>query len=552
MKPMRLTLFAALAVLIGAGCDKSATPASRPTVPYSLTSQTVARFHWRGKRNLAANTNAAALMRLWDEPESAVVETQVLDKLSTAPRRLLPHVATTNFTAAAPLLRSLLDDCVQQESYLEVRAATNQPGELAFAVHLPVDRAIVWQTNLAAVLESLTGLHPEPAEKGWSLKKHETPNHIELTRVGEWVVVGVGQGQNALFGDFVARILRNHTPLIQASADFWLDAELDLRRVTEAFKLDWHLPDGLPIFSMQTVGDGQFVRTRGKLDFPAPLKLDLEPWQIPLSLVHPPISSFTAIRGFKPWLASLKAWNDLQIGGPPNQFFGWALNGAPQMTFFAVPFQDASNRVAQASDLVMEKYGHWFATNDSLSFERAQDSNGLVWKGVPFLTPYLQSIKSTKTNEGEYAFVGLFPPRPPTRFPLPPEMLQEIAGRTNLVYYDWELTGPRIESLLYVGQFFRMVSHKAQLPSTASLAWLNVATTNLGNCVTEIVQTGPEQLSFVRTSSCGFSAIELHLVADWLESPQFPQGFYTLLAPPPTKMKPRPKIANPAERRENP
>ena len=534
MNSLKLTLFTVLAALLGFGCEPASSKPPEKTVPYSLASQTIAHLHWLGKKQLAATTNAAAFMRIWDEPESAAVEKEALDKLSTAPWRLFPHVATTN-SAAAPLLRALLDDCVQMESYLEITAATNQTGEIAFAIQLPPERAALWQTNLATVLESLTGLHAEPTDKGWTLIKHELPNRLELTRVGGWVVVGIGQDNNALFGDFVARILRSQTPVTSGAPGFWVDAEMDLARIFEAFKLAWKLPANFPKIALQTIGDGQNLQTRGILNFSQSLGMTLEPWRIPLSLIHPPISSLTAIRGIQPWLSSLKAWNDLKIGIPPDQFFAWAILGAPQMTFLAVPLQAASNRVAHISDNVMEKYSSQFATNDSVSFEKAPDLNGLVWKGIPFLTPFLKSVK---TDEGEFAFAGLFPNRPSSPIPVPPGMLQEIVNRTNLVYYDWELTGNRIESLLYVGQFFRFVSHKAQLPAAAGVSWMSGVATNFGNCVTEIMATGPERLSFVRSSSCGLSALEINVLADWFESPQFPCGFYTLIVPPPARGKP--------------
>ena len=541
MKPMRLTLFAAVAVLTGAGCDKSAAPASRPTVPYSLTSQTVAHFHWRGKSRLAAATNAAGLMRIWNQAESAALETQVLDKLSTAPWRLLPRVATTNFTAAAPLLRSLLDDCVQQESYLEVRAATNQPGELAFAIHLPAGRAAVWETNLAVVLESLTGLGTIPYQlsapnsqlvHGWSLKKHETPNHLELARVGEWVVVGVGQDQNALFGDFVARILRDHTPLLNASADFWLDAEVDLRRVTEAFKLDWHLPEGLPKISVQAVGDGQNVQTHGTLDFPRPLELVLEPWNLPTNLVRGHLGSFTAVRGFAPWLGAQKTWTDLQLGPAPDQFFLWAGQGVPMQTFFAAPVPAATNRLGQITDTLMQETEPWLEAHRSGHLERPAEFEGVSWVGMPFLSPYLRSA-------GDFIYGGFFP-NDFGRMSLPPDMIFALS-RTNTVYYDWEITSPRIEAWFYLGQTLRLVLHKAQLPAdSVSAAWLVAQTNTLGNCVTTVFQTGPEQLSLVRRSSLGFTAFELHLLADWLESPQFPLGLNTLLQPETLRDRKRP------------
>ena len=56
------------------------------------------------------------------------------------------------------------------------------------------------------------------------------------------------------------------------------------------------------------------------------------------------------------------------------------------------------------------------------------------------------------------------------------------------------------------------------------MAWLKAVAPKLGNCATAVTQTGPDQLSFVRRSTVGFTAVELHALADWLESPQFPRG----------------------------
>ena len=519
MKPLPLFCFAALAALIGAGCDKPDSSASRPTVAYSLTSQTVAHFHWRGKKQLATNTNAAALMRIWNQPESAAVEAQALDKLSTAPWRLLPHVATTNFTVAAPLLRRLLDDCVQSESYLEVRAATNQPGEFAFAIQLPADRAALWNTNLSAVFESLTGLRVEPTEKGWVLKKHETPNRIELTRVGGWVVFGLGQDQNALFGDFVARILRDHTPIARASVDFWVDGSVDLPRLVEAFKLDWRLPGDLSKIAFNYVGDGQNLQTRGTLNFSQPFAQPLEPWNVPTNLIRGGIGSFTALRGLAPWLDAQKIWHDLDLGPAPNQLFVWAGYGIPMQTLFAFPAAAATNRLAQITNSLIQKASPWLVANRAGQLEASADFQGLSWTGLPFLVPYLRPFE-------DYVYGGFFT-APVGKFGLPPEMLREL-NRTNTVYYDWELTGPRIESWLLIGQSLRVTLHKSQLPPSPALDWLQANKETLRNCVTVATRSGADQITLSRTSSgVGFTAFELHLLADWLVSEDFPAGLNT-------------------------
>src|SRR4030095_11096887 len=96
-------------------------------------------------------------------PESANLEAQTLDKLSTAPWRLLgkaPANHETALTNAGPalkhfLLRPLLADLVSEESYWESSSTTNRPPEIVLAIKLPDQRANLWRTNLAVVMESL-------------------------------------------------------------------------------------------------------------------------------------------------------------------------------------------------------------------------------------------------------------------------------------------------------------------------------------------------------------------------------------------------------------
>lgn len=64
------------------------------------------------------------------------------------------------------------------------------------------------------------------------------------------------------------------------------------------------------------------------------------------------------------------------------------------------------------------------------------------------------------------------------------------------------------------------------------MAWLTNAAPRLGDCVTVVTRTGPAQLTLARKSTVGFTALELHLLADWLESPLFPHGLNTFEGPP--------------------
>src|SRR5207237_2145698 len=179
--------FALLCLLLAAGCKKSSdqsTPApSSPSLPDTHPSS-LSRLHWLGKKRLVTETNAAAFMQIWNLPESARLEAQTLDKLSTAPWRLLKGMtngaSSTNAqtpVGASTLLRPLLEDLVQEESFLEIHGVTNHPAELALAIKLNEIRAELWRTNLAAVLESLTGAKSVPVKDRHGFQLPLTINH---------------------------------------------------------------------------------------------------------------------------------------------------------------------------------------------------------------------------------------------------------------------------------------------------------------------------------------------------------------------------------------
>ena len=605
---IRRILFAAVFLLAGSRAAESAD------VPPTSAAQTVARIHWLGMKHLSGDTNAARLMAIWNLPESRRLERQTLDKLSLAPWPWLHRNVDTN---AAALLRPLLDDLVENESCLEIRQTTNQPGELVLAIRLDDQRAALWRTNLARVLESLTGIHPVPAPEpgyGWSLKKHHEPNFLELTRVDGWTIIGAAQDHNGLLDDLLTRIRQRQPPLPVGPTNDWLAADLDPLSLADIFSLsaaggkvpspagagdlsrfgngernstegegplgpseeartsqrarravegsgDENKSEGrgevgslnIPTLNLSQLasdfstfnsqhstlnhlhltvtGESSNVVTRGTLEFSRPLDLTLPPWNIPTNLIDEQLASFTLIRGFKPWLESSPAWHDLKIGPPPDQICIWAVLGFPMQSYFVAPLPDASNEVDRLAGWVLQKEPAWFGTNELAVFARSKQSNGLEWKGPPYMTPFLQSI--TVSNQDFVYGGGLVSP---TASPMSPNALQATLNRPDLVYHDSEATGLRIDQWLYMGQFVRFVLHQAQLPPhSAGMLWLKAISPRLGDSVTDITQTGPNQLSFTRQSSIGFTGFELNLLVDWLESPQFPSGLYSLLTPSPTQ-----------------
>lgn len=530
-----------LVCLLCFGCKKS-PPASNAPTPSNAPAQSAAiaqqppsttgviRLHWLGKKRIAADTNAADLLRVWSLPQSLALREQTLNKLSAAPWRFLRN--ETNH-ASTNLLRPLFQDLVDEESFVGIdQDGPDAPVQMVLAIRLTDSRDHLWQTNLAAALMSLTGMpleHPSPER--WVLKKHHNPDLIEMVRSGEWTLLGAAQDHNALLDETLSRVKSGQTPFALQTTNSWLEASVDLPRAA-AICGARNVPFEMPYAALAVFGEDQNVRQHGEFMFRQPVSMDREPWKIPTNLVSAPLNTFTAVRGIQPWLAALPAWTNLQIGPPPGQFYLWSISGFPMETYFAAPLADASNCVSRVADKVLQTEGTWFATNGVTAFRRAQSFNGLEWRGAPFMAPFLQS---TSDVSGQFVFGGFLFSSSSTNPPMPPELLSGLMMITNLVLYDREIPDIRLQQWLYMGQFLRLVSNKQQMPpDSTGLLWLRALKGKIpSDCVTEVTQVAPDRLALERRSSIGFTGFELQLLADWLESPNFPFGLHTFSAPPP-------------------
>src|SRR6185312_8370426 len=112
--------------------------------------------------------------------------------------------------------------------------------------------------------------------------------------------------------------------------------------------------------------------------------------------------------------------------------------------------------------------------------------------------------------DSNYVFGGLFPLTNPGRKPAPPELIAQVTSRTNLLYYDWEITGERLDQWRQISQLIAII--KNQFSGNTNLVserWLKGMEPKLGNCVTEITLANPRELSLVRRSAIGVSSFEL-------------------------------------------
>jgi len=450
-------------------------------------------------------------------------------------------------------LRPLLDDVVQDECAFELRHPLDQPAQLIFAIRLPAPRAGLWETNLADVFQSLTGVRPVAGgNHSWTLQQDRNPNLIELVRDGQWTLLCAGPKEIPLLHEIIDRIRRDPAPFGVMPANRWLEAEADLNRLAGILSLNPDRTANLPKVSLSIAGDGAHVLEHGELAFPQPLQLELEPWTIPGNLNGESLNGFTAVRGFKPWLASLKPWTGLDLGPPPNQLCLWSPQSSPLQTYFCAPESKGgaddrdglprvqadpqvgpANQVSRLTDLLLRAANPWLAAHGSGTFRQLPGSDGAVWVGLPLISPYIKSVPAGPNQ----LIIGAMLSNPGTQTNSPSalyyhpdaaELLHVLETETNLVCFDWELTGPRIESSLDIGQALRLGLGLRQLPlDSATLNWLYAIRYRLGNATTRVALTGPSRLTFDRESALGLTGPELNLLADWLESPRFPRGLYS-------------------------
>lgn len=541
----------ALAALVG-GCKKSDQAQSPPSTPPKpqAPSEVIARLHWLGKKRLGSETNAAFFMGIWNQPDSTNVEAFVLDKLALAPWRdwnsnapasVLHARSTADFDhlvasqPAAARLRPILQDLVDEESYLEIRQATNQPGEIGLAIRLSPERAALWQTNLAAVLESLTGSRPERTNggSGWStsvrIHPPRPPFSASLTRLGDWTLVGLAPAANSVVADLVQRIQQTHNPFPLRATNFWIETEFNPQRIAGAFPLGWKISDNFPSIAATAIGDGQDVRSRAELTFPQGLALNLEPWKIPTNLVFSSLISFSAVRGLAPVLSKTKLFSGLGPEDVPDQAFEWDLTGLPFKTFFALPVEHATNCFGHVAP-VLENWLRFTLSPGRGAMSIDPRTPALRIEELPFCSPFLQLV----AYSGQQFLFGGFGPHFFKRSgDMPVELANHILQATNLVYFDWEITGQRLIHWRYLDDVAHISFDTAHtprlLPMSPNLLWVSDVSSNLSHCVTEMKINGAHELNLARKSSIGLTSLEIDFLANWVESAEFPHDILSVL-----------------------
>jgi hypothetical protein len=522
-----------LAIFVGAGCGalRGASPSDGPAGWQDRG--LIARIHFAGAGQIAADPAMARLNEIAAMPETTALREHTFRKLAVAPFNFLrDRAATTNDGSA--LIRPLLDDLFRAESFLEALDGTNEFPELAFALRLDQDRARLWSSNIASVLADWTAI-PVTAVKaegfdGWELRKHHDPKVIRFFRAGNWIVLGWGGNKMQLEPAMLKRI-RETTRPSDPDADNLLDAWFDWPALARH-----HLAPAsvqLPAMRLLVQGKKDFLRSQLTMKFAAPLGLKLNPWQIPTNIIRNPIVSFTATRGLMPLLDGTAEAKQHHLPPLPEQVYAWSLSTFPMATYLVAPVTDASNYFDRLRPGLMDMVNAFLSTHGPrivgagpahpLSFTAVYRDNKILIPGMPYLGVNLGTAHDA---DGEYLLGGLLP-EAKGREPVPPELPAEVLAHTNLVYYGWELSSERLKQwhgLFELGQFILSLGRPD--PLAPAHKWTGAIAPKLDNSGTEVSLTAPDELTLVRNSTVGLTAIELTALAYWLDSPEFPLGTY--------------------------
>lgn len=497
-----LMLSLALVVINPLG-SSAAEHAGLPNAP-----RVIARFHSVGFRQASPSNDATVFREIWALPASAKLRQDTLDKLAIALIKAI-DANKDREQRGVRLLRPLLDDLVDAEWVLEVVEHPQDLLESAVALRLDETRSRLWQTNWSQLLDGAEP--PKPIRRTFSTVANQGWFAIRSIRSSKATA-----GQDLLAASLFAKLRDGGAPT--PASDHFLSLELDLARW--AVWLGRDSGANLPLVEFSMRGRKEYVRTVGRIVFPKQALERVEKWDIPIDTIRDPLISFTAVQGAAGWLKRQPIIQQLGLDFIPNQLYFWGLSqtafqiqGAAPVPNSAAAFKRIVEKWVPSFNPTLEAHsvGHLIVLTNRV---------GLVWRGLPLLVPYIDTVGS---NGHEYLHGGIFPVAPSTNA-APPQLFAELTGRTNLVYYDWEITQARLAQIRSVAQ---LASVFLNIPPTStnssSFKWLEAIEPRLGNSITEVSMISSRELHFQRTSHAGLNGLELLGLATWLEGTNFPK-----------------------------
>ena len=527
-------------ILIGLGSGCLETSGGRG----ANSAQPLVQFHFAGSAQLAKGTNATKLAGALRMPATAELRKFTWGKLAKSPEVFWAGAVPAGAGDQSALLAPLFDDLVEAESYGEARGSVGRL-ETVLAIELNQTRAALWSTNLWRLTQAWKwGTPSETAAgnfRGWALRRTGSPGLLQVVRAENWLLVGVGGERLELLPALAQKISKGGRPVPSLNQSV-LEADIDFPRLGAWFSLFVKYP--LPYARVVVTGSGENLRTEVRLRYADRVPWTPQPWKVPTSLIREPLISFTVGQGLAPILGQMEAVRELGLKTIPDQFCLWGQGYETAHTFLTLPTPNASNAVQQLAPVVPRVLEKHLPNAMGKIFWNSNKAD-LSWRELPFVAPHL---RPARTGQDEFLFAELFPLTAQTT-PPPAELMAQVQGRKDLVYYDWELSQARLSHAKQFYQLYNIVTHRRMVPATAPTEkWLVALTPFLGNTVTEVTKSSPNELLLVRKSHVGLTAFELVTLARWIDSPSFPfrfEGQAPVTRPVPPRKTTTPKPAKP-------
>lgn len=482
-------LLAALA--LAAGCGPKTAPAS---------SEPLLRLRFAGTTAAVQAMEAGPLREVWTQPQTRALGDRLTSRLA--------ELAAPAFGVPAASLTPLAAELVQRGGLVEWH---DDAGRTALAIGLAGDAATAqrWQAALGAAgrvtavngavfISSAAAGSPDGLAAAWA---RPTTNGALLTAEirGREFARRLGLEKDFPFGAWPVR------------------AEI---RVTPR-------PRNLAIAADLTL-DGPLAGATGA-------------WAVPTEVLRDPILSFSATRGAGGWARAWLEQYGVTLPEAPGQVFSWSYAGLPWQGYMAGTLSDPAAALAGLSQDSLPAVLKKMPLRNVAAALTVTNSGSLVeLRGLPWLAPFAEA---RSLAAGSFVVAGLLPMPRTTNAP-PAELLAQVQGRTNLVWYDWETTGTtvvfppaqpggaattnfisRLDQLRQLTQLLVLLDQPPRSVAVAPGAgvrlpgddWINAVGPLLGDTVTEMTLAAPGRLELRRSARAGFNSLELMRLLAWLD-----------------------------------
>jgi hypothetical protein len=462
------------------------------------------QYHCAGSSQLASEPNLDSLKKVLALPSTTNLQSLARTRIC---EWLTDSLRLGNNPSSATLMEPLLHDMVEVESVGSFSTHADAGPSFILALHLGGQRALLWQTNLGKILGSSA---EEFTSEGFKGQKWKGADSFWIIPARDWLLAGHGHDFSRLQSDYLGQIKAKGRPILALDQN-WLEVNIDSSHLGGLFQ--YLQPANIRVSVRPNEAN---LKIEAQVVEKEAIPWQADAWKIPRDLVRGEVISFTAARDIGAFLKMGPEWARLDSNPLTNQFCFWALDRVPMADYMAWPVTNASNALAQLTTEAPAVLNPDLKRFNGTELTWLPQLNKLLWMNMQMFRAALEAVQE---DDGQFLFLSSFP-RSPKSKPVPEALLSQIEGRTNLVYYDWELTGKRLQELQILA---KMISNRslgqgkdAMYNESVEREWLIPVAGLAGNTVTEITRIAPNELLLTRKAPIGLTSLELVLLADWI------------------------------------